>query len=100
MGQEGVQVTVELCFESDGQLSGVEKASGGEDENDYFLVEGEGVYACGDDRITFGPGRKEHERIRGLDGEKYSVHFGGFPAEGQRVFITGYTPFTYSLSFA
>ncbi len=100
LGQEGVAVTIELCFEHGGQLRGVEKALRGGGEHDYFLANGQGVYTLGDDRITFGPGQKDHEWIRGLDGEKYSVHFGGLPSEGQRVFITGYTPFTYTLSFA
>lgn len=95
-GQEGVAVTIELCFEYGGRLSGVEKVP--ESEHDYFLSEGYGQYIFDDDIITFGPGQKEHNRIQRLDGEQYSVHFGGMPIVGQRVFITGYTPFNYFLS--
>ncbi|WP_257666853.1 hypothetical protein [Parapedobacter tibetensis] len=97
-GQEQVAVTIELCFEKFGKLTGVEKVYGS--EHDYFLNEGYGQYDHEGDRITFGPGEKQHEWIRGLDGEQYGVHFGGLPAEGQRVFITGYTPFSYSITFS
>src|SRR5690606_37182511 len=93
-GQDGVAVTIELCFDNDGQLDGVEKVTGAEQV--YFLASGTATFQKGTDRITFGPGRKEHQVIRGLDGEKYSVHFGAYPSEGQRVFITGFTPFTYT----
>ncbi|WP_437922172.1 hypothetical protein [Sphingobacterium sp. LRF_L2] len=98
VGQVGVAVTVELCFEFGGELVGVEKVEGA--THDYFLASGTGTFKKGKDQISFGPGLKKHEGIRGLDGEKYSVHFGEYPSEGQRVFITGYTPFTYKLSFS
>lgn len=97
-GQDGVAVTIELCFDSEGRLDGVEKTE--EAEQTYFLASGKGTFQKGTDRITFGPGRKEHQITRGLDGEKYSVHFGSYPSTGQRVFITGYTPFTYKLTFS
>lgn len=98
IGQEGVPVTIELCFDNAGRLDGVEKIE--EAENTYFLASGKATFQKGTDRITFGPGRKEHQITQGLDGEKYSVHFGSYPSEGQRVFITGFTPFTYKLTFS
>lgn len=97
-GQEGVAVTIHLCFEENGMLKGVEKAPG--KEKDYFLKEGFGEYLCEGDKITFGPGLKRHDTIHGLEGEKYSVHFGTLNTPGQHVYLTGYTPFKYSLMFS
>ncbi|QDH80453.1 hypothetical protein FKX85_15950 [Echinicola soli] len=96
-GLEGVSVTVEMCFDQTGQLKGVEPANDGEDN--YFLTDGQGAFEKGGDTITFGPGIKEHERIRRLDGEKYSVHFGSLRTEGNHVYLTGITPFTHKLTF-
>lgn len=97
-GQEGVAVTIHLCFSENGVLKGVEKAPG--NEKDYFLKEGFGEFICEGDKITFGPGIKRHDTIRGLEGEKYSVHFGSLNTPGQHVYLTGYTPFKYSLMFS
>ncbi|UCS92051.1 hypothetical protein KZP23_15155 [Echinicola marina] len=95
-GLEGVTVTIELCFDEHGQLKGVEKTADGEN---YFLPNGSGSFENGGDKITFGPGVKMHERIRNLDGEKYSVHFGTLRTEGNHVYLTGITPFTHTLTF-
>src|SRR5690606_1815617 len=97
-GQEGVAVGIELCFANDGQPDGVGKVTGAEQA--YCLASGTATFQKGTDRITFGPGRKDLQVIRGIDWEKYSVHFGAYPSEGQRVFITGFTPFTYTLTFS
>ncbi|WP_200978402.1 hypothetical protein [Echinicola sp. 20G] len=95
-GLEGVAVTIELCFDENGSLKGVEEANS---EEDYFLASGKGVFEQGEDKITFGPGVKKHERIRRLDGEKYSVHFGSLRTQGNHVYLTGVTPFTHKLTF-
>lgn len=97
-GQEGVEVTIHLCFDEGGALQGVKKIPGS--DTDYFLENGYGTFEQGKDRITFGPGVKKHEVIRGLEGEKYSVHFGSLRTPGQHVYLTGITPFFYSLTFA
>lgn len=97
-GQEGVEVTIQLCFDERGSVSGVQKASGM--NQDYFLEEGFGTFTQGKDQITFGPGVKKHDHIRGLEGEKYSVHFGSLRTPGHHVYITGITPFQYTLTFS
>ncbi|MDN3670376.1 hypothetical protein QWY93_13730 [Echinicola jeungdonensis] len=96
-GLEGVEVTIEMCFDKEGQLKGVEEAKKGEDN--YYLTQGKGAFERDGDKITFGPGVKSHEKIHRLDGEKYSVHFGSLRTEGNHVYITGITPFTHQITF-
>jgi hypothetical protein len=95
-GLEGVEVTIELCFDEAGKLSGVTPSSSGEDN--YFLSTGNGTFTYGGDTIYFGPGSKEHERIGRLDGEQYSVHFGTLRSNGKHVYLTGITPFVHTLT--
>lgn len=92
-GLEGVAVTLHLCFDEDGQLNGVEKGNAAAG----FLKEGYGEFSRGGDKITFGPGVKQHEWTRGLEGEKYSVLNGNLNTPGQHVYLTGYTPFKHTL---
>jgi hypothetical protein len=94
-GQAGVPVTIELCFQEGGKLSGVEPA----DNGNSFLVSGMGEYEFGEDSIRFGPGTVTHRAITGLEGERYSTHFGSLRTEGMYVYLTGTTPFTHKLSF-
>jgi hypothetical protein len=95
-GLKDVPVTIELCFEEDGKLSGVtEKMS-----EKYFLETGIGEYKAGDDTIRFGPGSFSHSAIEGLEGERYSTHFGSLKTKGQHVYLTGITPFTHTLQFS
>jgi hypothetical protein len=94
-GQAGVPVTIELCFQEGGKLSGVEPA----DNGNSFLVSGMGEYEFGGDSIRFGPGAVTHRAITGLEGERYSTHFGSLRTEGMYVYLTGTTPFTHKLSF-
>lgn len=96
-GLEGVEVTVELCFDEAGKLSGTTPSSSGEDS--YFLTDGNGSFENGGDTIRFGPGIKQHERINRLDGEQYSVHFGTLRTNGKHVYLTGKTPFAHTLTF-
>ncbi len=96
-GLEGVEVTIEMCFDEAGKLSGTTPSSSG--EGNYFLPEGNGSYESGRDTIRFGPGIKQHERINRLDGEQYSVHFGTLRTTGKHVYLTGITPFAHTLTF-
>lgn len=92
-GPEGVAVTLQLCFDEEGRLSGVEERG----SNVCFLAEGYGEFTNGKDKITFGPGVKQHEWTRGLEGEKYSVLNGNLQTPGHHVYLTGYTPFKHTL---
>ncbi|WP_216820607.1 hypothetical protein [Cnuella takakiae] len=95
-GQAGVQVTIELCFNEGGQLTGVSEAG----DDNFFLEKGMGQYAFGGDTIQFGPGAVSHKSIRNLEGERYSTHFGSLRTKGMHVYITGTTPFTHQLTFS
>jgi hypothetical protein len=92
-GQTGVPVTIELCFQEGGKLSGVQAASDG----NYFLEKDMGTYELGGSRIQFGPGMKAHSVIGRLEGERYSTHFGSLRTTGMHVYITGITPFKHEL---
>lgn len=95
-GQPGVQVTIELCFKEGGNLKGV---SDGSNEN-VFLETGIGKYEYAGDEIEFGPGVVQHRNINGLEGERYSTHFGSLRTEGMHVYLTGITPFKHKLIFS
>lgn len=95
-GSEGVSVTIELCFNEGGKLNGV---TAGENENS-FLTSGEGSYEFGGDTINFGPGTGNVRMIRGLEGERYSTHFGSLRTKGMYVYLTGNTPFKHTLKFS
>ncbi len=91
-GLEGVAVTIHLCFDEDGKLSGV--------SDKQFLERENATFTNAQDTITFGPGVKKHDWIQGLEGEKYSVHFGSLQTPGQHVYLTGFTPFKHTLRFS
>ncbi|MEO5683499.1 MAG: hypothetical protein ABIQ88_12700 [Chitinophagaceae bacterium] len=93
-GQAGVRVTIELCFLEGGVLSGVLPA----DKGNYFLENGMGVYEYGGSSIQFGPGVMAHKVVAGLEGERYSTHFGSLRTEGMHVYLTGITPFKHALT--
>lgn len=92
-GLKNVPITIELCFDPSGKLSGAT----GPVNNNYFLEEGMGEYTLGNDTIQFGPGANAHKNVANLEGERYSTHFGSLRSEGLHVFITGLTPFNYTL---
>jgi hypothetical protein len=94
-GVAGIHVTLELCFRSGGQVSGLTSVGGSTDS--YFLPEGTGEYRLGDDAISFGPGLYTHTKITNLGGEPYSSHFGSLHTDGIHVYLTGVTPLTYTL---
>jgi hypothetical protein len=96
-GMPGVNVTIELCFGEEGQLSGVVPVANG--NNDWLLEQGEGTYQLGNDTISFGPGAVKAKTIANLDGERYTTHFGTLRTKGKHVYLTGVTPFEHTLYF-
>ena len=95
-GLVGVLITLELCFYEGGKLSGVAEG----DSGNYFLEQGMGKYEFGGDSIQFGPGSGTRYFVEGLEGERYSTHFGTLKTKGMHVFISGKTPFTHKLIFS
>ncbi len=95
-GLKDVPVTIELCFNQGGTLSGVAAAEKGES----FLEKDFGSYQFENDRISFGPGITTHKNTAGLEGERYSTHFGSLKTEGMHVYLTGTTPFRHKLIFS
>ncbi len=94
-GTDGIGVTIELCFRAGGTLSGVTARPG---EPDTFLLpEGFVRYTVGADTIEVGPGRGAPARIGNLAGEAYAWRGGHLRLEGQKVYLTGVTPFRHTL---
>ena len=92
-GAPNVPITIELCFKEGGTLEGVKDLG-----NDNYLIDGtEAIYRFGNDSIRFGPGAWQHEKIEGLEGERYSTHFGTLRKKGMHVYITGTSPFRHSI---
>jgi hypothetical protein len=92
-GLEAVPVTIELCFLEGGKLSGISAA----DDGNNFLGKGYAEYEMEGDIIRFGPGTLAHQSVKGLEGERYSTHFGSLRTEGMHVYLTGITPFNHKL---
>ncbi|MEE9463193.1 MAG: hypothetical protein V3V53_15240 [Bacteroidales bacterium] len=86
-GTERVPIAIELGFRQGGKLSGLKPVPGIEDA--WFLAEGYGEYKMGDQHIRFGPGQNAHgwTQLRGAQPK--------LPL--QSVYITGYSPFEYTL---
>jgi hypothetical protein len=94
-GFNEVPVTIELCFNNGGTLTGTTPI----DHGVAFLEAGNAIYTKNGSAIEFGPGNKGHKNITGLEGERYSTHFGSLKTDGQHVYITGKTPFKHLLTF-
>lgn len=86
-GTSHVPVAIELAFRKGGILDGVEKISGVEEA--YLLSSSNGTYRIETDVISFGPGRTEHTWTQ-LRGALPKVN-------AMCVYITGFTPFHYTL---
>ncbi len=97
-GSDNVPVTIELCFKEGGKLAGVTPAD--DQTGNNFLEQGMGKYQFGEHAITFGPGTLAHKRLRGLEGEMYTSHFGSLRTEGMHVYLTGLTPFEHKLTIS
>jgi hypothetical protein len=95
-GLDRIPVTIELCFDESGTLTNVT----GPEDNNFFLENGMGKFEKDGDSITFGPGTVADKTIRGLEGERYSTHFGSLRTAGKHVYLTGVTPFTHTLNFS
>lgn len=89
-GTDHVPVAIELAFRQGGTLHGVVPVAGLKDA--WILENGTGRYTVGNDTIEFGPGRSDHTYIQVR---------GAVPKwEGQSVYITGTTPFDFTLRIA
>lgn len=89
-GTDHVPVAIELAFRRGGILEGVQPVKGVADA--YLLGSGGGRYRLGNDVISFGPGRTEHTwtQLRGALGKW----------DGQSVYLTGFTPFRFTLTLS
>ena len=110
-GPVGVLVTVELTFRRNGKLEGVAAlpesgdprnnrsgAIASEDRADSSsLTHGTGKFTAGADTIEFGPGTSAGAPGR-MEGEDYTWINGHLRTQGQRVYLTGVTPFRYTLT--
>lgn len=116
-GEPGVAVTIELGFRPGGTFTGLVSGSGsdgpgaagagrnrggpptaGDVANTYLLKEGYASYTVGGDRLEFGPGVYSRPPGR-LEGETFTWIGGSMRAEGDRVYLTGVTPFRHTLTF-
>ncbi|WP_162054717.1 hypothetical protein [Pontibacter pamirensis] len=97
-GSDNVPVTIELCFKEGGKLVGVTPSD--DQTGNNFLEQGMGKYQFGEQTITFGPGTLAHKRLRGLEGEMYTSHFGSLRTEGMHVYLTGFTPFEHKITIS
>lgn len=89
-GTDHVLVSLEMNFRKGGSLSGVMMDKTREDS--FFLKEGWGSYTHDDSKITFGPGKIEHQwgTMRGMQEKPH----------GNTVYINGHTPFKHSLEIS
>ncbi|MDO1511348.1 hypothetical protein Q2T41_01550 [Maribacter confluentis] len=95
-GPPHVEVTLEMCFEKGGTLTGTTTL----DTDKHLLKSGFGMYQVGEDQITFGPGLYVHDRVSRLESEQYGYHNGTLQTDGEHVYITGITPFAHSLTLS
>lgn len=87
-GTTGVPLALELGFRDGGELEGCREVPG--DPGSFLLERGSGVYRAGRSEIRFGPGDAPHQYIQ-LRGAEPKL-------PGQRVYITGFTPFDHTLT--
>lgn len=97
-GHDRVPYAIELAFRPGGQFSGgIEESTlparfGAPESKAVFLKSGMATYRVGDDAIEFGPGQADHTFIN-LGGHTYQAHGATLRTSGNRVYITGLTPF-------
>ena len=97
-GTDDENVTIELCFKEGGSVTNI-KAFDDQPDN-FFLDKGRGTYQSGKDTITFGNGTMTHRRVKNIDGEMYTSHFGSLRTQGIHVYLTGKTPFKHTLTIS
>jgi hypothetical protein len=89
-GTDAVPVVIELIFRHGGVLHGVVPIPNMADA--FILNQGTGRYVSGNDTIEFGPGQADHT---------YTQVRGALPkAEGSSVYLTGMTPFDFTLKIS
>ncbi|MBL9188224.1 MAG: hypothetical protein JNK23_12135 [Opitutaceae bacterium] len=89
-GTAFVPVSIELVFRHGGKLEGVEPL--GDTKDAFLLRAGTGRYTLGADTIEFSPGLAEHT---------YAQVRGALPkGDGQSVYLTGTTPFEFTLNIS
>jgi len=88
-GTDGIPLALEINLRKGGKLKGVVPAPHVDDA--FLLKNGHAEYQMGSDIIRFGPGQCKHAytQVRGAHDK----------LPGSSVYITGYTPFQYTLSF-
>ncbi len=110
-GPADVLVTIELTFRRDGKLEGVAAlpetvdprgaragpTAAEERAESFILARGTGKFTAGADTIEFGPGTSAGAPGR-MEGEDYTWINGHLRTQGQRVYLTGATPFRYTLT--
>jgi hypothetical protein len=89
-GTPHVPVSLEMSFRLGSNPEGVVPEANLADA--YFLENGYGQYAVGNDRIKFGPGCAAHKwaEIRGMLPKQH----------GKSVYLTGYTPFKHRIELS
>jgi hypothetical protein len=99
-GQPSVPVTIELVFRSGGVLHGVrpEGADGRGREPFWLIDDGFARYQFGGDSIEFGPGTFSRPPNR-MESEAVLWIGGRMSVAGERVYLTGMTPFRHTLIF-
>lgn len=89
-GTDRVPLAIELAFRKGGLFDGVTPIEG--IPNAFLLEKGFGHYSIGEDTIQFGPGHKMHA---------WTQLRGALPKlNGDSVYLTGYTPFKFTLSIS
>lgn len=87
-GTDHVPLAIELAFRPGGELTGVEEVA--DIDNAFILKEGFGQYQVDNHVIEFGPGTAAHTWTQ-LRGAKPRLN-------GHSVYLTGYTPFEFTLA--
>ncbi|MCX6949087.1 MAG: hypothetical protein NTX39_05395 [Opitutae bacterium] len=89
-GTDEVPVVIELVFRRGGELRGVAPLPKIADA--FILSQGTGRYTRGNDTIEFGPGKADHT---------YTQVHGALPkGDGPSVYLTGMTPFDFTLKIS
>lgn len=88
-GTDNVPLALEINLRKGGELKGVVAAP--HVDEGFLLKSGYAEYRTGLDIIRFGPGQCEHAYIQ-IRGAQEKLH-------GPSVYVTGYTPFQYTLKF-
>lgn len=93
-GETDVDIAIEITLREGGALSGARVL----DDGGALLTGGQATYAVGDERLTIGPGGLD-AAPRVTSGEQYSWAGGRLQLPGQRLYISGRTPFSHELRF-